>query len=138
MQVRSESGLTLVELLVVIVLISLIAVVVGKNVIGQGAAAKAQLNVVKMEKLRSLLGQYRLQYNSYPAKLGELVTGGGDIKSSGKIFVPLATEDDLNDVWNFPFIYRTESDGRTFAITSLGEDGIEGGDGARQDVTLKP
>lgn len=138
MQVRSEAGLTLVELLVVIVLISLIAVVVGKNVIGQGAAAKAELNVVKMEKLKNLLGQYRLKYNSYPAKLSELVTGGGDLKSSGKIFVPLATEDELNDVWNFPYVYRTESEGRTFALGSLGEDGIEGGDGAKQDVTIRP
>ncbi len=135
---QTEAGLTLVELLVVIVLISLIAVVVGKNVIGQGAAAKAELNVVKMEKLKNLLGQYRLKYNSYPSKLGDLIKGGDDVQKSGKIFVPLASEDELNDVWNFPYIYRTEGDGRSFVLSSLGEDGIEGGEGAKQDVSMKP
>jgi general secretion pathway protein G len=135
---RNEAGLTLVELLVVIVLISLIAVVVGKNVIGQGSAAKAELNVVKMEKTKNLLGQYRLKYNSYPSKLADLIKGGEDVIKSGKPFIALASEDDLSDVWGFPFVYRLESDARSFTLTSLGEDGIEGGDGPKQDVTLRP
>lgn len=133
-----EAGLTLVELLVVIVLISLIAVVVGKNVIGQGDAAKAELNVVKMEKVKNLLGQYRLKYNSYPTKLEDLVTGNADLKKSGKPFIALAEEADLADVWGFPYLYAQENNGRSFTLSSYGSDGIEGGEGAKQDVVLKP
>ena len=136
--VRNEKGLTLIELLVVIVLISLIAVVVGKNVIGQGEAAQAELNVVKMERMKNLLGQYRLKFNSYPAKLEDLIHPSGDVSKSGKIFVPLADDGDLNDVWGFPFVYKTENNGRTFSISSLGSDGVQGGDGAKQDVTITP
>lgn len=135
---RAESGMTLIEILVVIVLISLIAVVVGRNVISQGDAAKAELNVVKMEKLKNLLGQYRLKYNTYPSKLEDLVKASSDIQKSGKIFVSLADEDDLADVWGFPFVYKSENNGRSYSITSLGSDGVEGGEGAKQDVTLRP
>ena len=138
MTVRSENGMTLVELLVVIVLISLIAVVVGKNVIGQGDAAKAELNVVKMEKLKNLLGQYRLKYNSFPGSLQDLVKPNGDVGKSGKIFVALAEEQDLQDIWGFPYIYQTESNGRSFTLSTLGADGVEGGEGANQDVTIRP
>ena len=135
---NSERGMTLIEILVVIVLISLIAVVVGKNVIGQGDAAKAELNVVKMEKLKNLLGQYRLKFNSYPAKLDDLVKPNADVEKSGKIFVALAGNDDLLDVWGFPFVYKSENSGRSYAITTLGSDGVQGGEGANQDVTIRP
>lgn len=133
---KSESGLTLVELLVVIVLISLIAVVVGKNVIGSGEAAKAELNVVKMEKVKNLLGQYRLKYNKFPSSLEGLVKSGEDSGKSGKPFFALASEEDLSDVWNFPFSYKVENGGRSFSLSSLGSDGIDGGEGAKQDVTV--
>jgi len=73
MHIQNEKGLTLVELLVVIVLIGLILVVVGKNVLSSGEAAKAELNMVKLEKVKSYLGQYRLKYNKYPAKLEDLI-----------------------------------------------------------------
>lgn len=133
-----EQGLTLVELLVVIVLISLIAVVVGKSVIGKGEAAKAELNVVRMEKLRNALGQYRLKYNTYPSKLDDLMTASPDIKKSGKLFVPLVDEDEVKDVWGFPYVYRTENDNRSYTLSTMGSDGIAGGEGAKQDVTLRP
>ncbi|NLF24276.1 MAG: prepilin-type N-terminal cleavage/methylation domain-containing protein [Deltaproteobacteria bacterium] len=135
---RTEAGLTLVELLVVIVLIGLIVTVVSKNVIQQGDAAKAELNMVKMSNLKNQLGQYRLKFNAYPGKLDDLLKPNSEIEKSGKLFVPLAAEDDLNDVWGFPFVYKTENDGRSYTLSTLGSDGIEGGDGAKQDVTVRP
>lgn len=139
MNIRSaEQGLTLIEILVVIVLISLIAVVVGRNVIGQGEAARAELNVVKMEKLKSLLGQYRLKFNSYPSQLEDLIKPGSDVKKSGKLFIAIASEEDIVDVWGFPYLYKSENNGRSYTLTSLGADGVQGGEGADQDVTLRP
>ena len=137
MNLKSQSGLTLVELLVVIVLISLIAVVVGKNVIGQGDAAKAELNMVKMEKVKNLLSQYRLKYNKFPGKIDDLIKGGEDASKSGKPFFALAEEDDLTDVWGFPLSYKVENGGRSFTLSSNGSDGIDGGEGAKQDVNVK-
>lgn len=133
-----QRGLTLIEILVVIVLISLIAVVVGKNVIGQGEAARAELNIVKMEKLKSLLGQYRLKYNGYPDKLSNLIKPGADVQKSGKLFIAIASEDDIKDVWGAPYTYKSENNGRSYSLTTLGSDGAPGGEGADQDVTMRP
>ena len=134
----NERGMTLVEIIVVIVLISIIGGIVIQGVIGKGDTAKAKLNMVKMEKLKSSIETYRLEYNGYPAKLEDLVTRSAEIEKSGKLFTPLASDSDLVDVWNFPYIYKTENNNRTFTLSSLGSDGIEGGDGAKQDVTVRP
>ena len=136
---HSESGLTLVELLVVIVLIGLIYVAVSKTVFGQGEAAKAELNVVRMNSVKNALQQYQLKFNTYPSTINELLTGNSSLlDKSGQVFVPMVDEDQLKDIWGNPYIYRLENDGRSFNLKSLGSDGMEGGDKAKQDVTVRP
>ncbi len=63
-RVLTEDGMTLIEVIAVIVLITLIAVAVGKNVFKTASAGKAKLNVTQMNTLKGYLGQYKLQYNS--------------------------------------------------------------------------
>ena len=128
---NSEAGMTLVEVIAVIVLIALIYVVVGKNVFNQSDAAKARLNMVKMNNLKNFLGQYKLEFNNYPSKLDELV------HSSKPGFSALAGEEDLKDVWENPFVYTSEG-GKSYTLKSLGADGSEGGDGAKADVEVRP
>ncbi len=134
----NEKGMTLVEVLAVIVLIALIMGVVAKGVIGKGDAAKAKLNEVKMEKVKSSLAQFRLEYNIYPSRLENLVTAGPEVKDSGKPFIATADPDDLKDIWGFPLLYKMENDGRSYSLTTLGSDGVEGGEGSKQDVTVRP
>ncbi len=137
-KVLSEKGMTLVEILAVVVLIALIMGVVVKGITGKGDAAKAQLNVAKMEKVKQALSLYRMQFNSYPNSLDGLMTPSGDIKSSGQLFTPFIEEDEMNDIFGFPFVYKTEGNGRAYTLTSLGSDGLQGGDGAKQDITIRP
>ncbi len=135
----NEKGLTLVELLVVIVLIGLIYVVVSKNVFTQSDAAKAELNVVRMNTVKNALKQYQLKFNVYPSRLEELLTGNAQLlNNSGQVFSPLVDAQDLKDIWGSPYLYRGENEGRSFSLKSLGADGIDGGEGAKQDVTLRP
>ena len=131
---KKEAGMTLVEVIAVIVLIALIYVVVGKNVFAQSDAAKARLNMVKMNNLKNFLGQYKLENNVYPAKLDDLVHGTG---GNGKVYSPLAGDDDLKDVWDNPYIYIPEG-GKSYVLKSLGADGAEGGEGAKADVEVRP
>ena len=133
-----EAGMTLIEVIAVIVLITLIMVTVGKNVFTASGAAKAQLNVTKMNTLKGYLGQYKLQYNTYPGKLDDLIHPSAQTKQDGQIFTPLAGPDDLKDVYNFPYIYVAENNGRSFVIKSLGADSLEGGEGVNQDVEIRP
>ncbi len=133
-----QAGMTLIEVIAVIVLITLIMVTVGRNVFTSSSAAKAQLNVTKMNALKGYLSQYRLQYNAYPSKLENLVHGGNEAKQAGTIFTPLMQEADLKDVYGNNFLYTAENNGRSFVLKSLGEDGTEGGQGSAQDVELRP
>jgi general secretion pathway protein G len=135
---KNEKGLTLVEVIAVIILLGLIGSVVMKGVFGTASQAKAQTNMILMEKVKSAIGQYRLQYNSYPSSLQNLVTASSEVKESGQLFTPLLTEKDLKDVWGNPLVYKTENGGRSYALTTFGEDGVAGGEGAKQDVTLRP
>lgn len=137
MKRNPQAGMTLVEVIAVIVLIGLIIAVVAPNIFGQSENAKAQLNVVKMEKLANALSQYRLQFNSYPEKLEDLMSPSADVKDSGQLFTPLAEDKDLKDVWGTQFIYKTENNRRSYTITTLGSDGARGGDGPAQDVTKR-
>ena len=130
--------MTLVEVIAVVVLLALLYVVVGKNVFGQSNAAKAKLNDVKMNNLRNVLQQYKLEQNTFPPRLEDLVTANSEVKKSGAVFTPLAEEGDLKDIWGGPYVYIQENSGRSFLLKSLGADGVEGGDGVNQDVEKRP
>jgi general secretion pathway protein G len=133
-----EKGMTLVEIIAVIVLIGLIMGVVAPRIFGQGEAAKAQLNMVRMETIRQALSNYRLQFNKYPDSLQDLVKPSADVKASGKLFTPMVQEKDLEDMWGAPYVYQAKNSNRSYALTTLGSDGVQGGEGPKQDVTMTP
>ena len=121
-----ERGFTLVELMVVIVILGLLATIVVINVmpaVDRAAATKARADI-------ATLGQgvemYRLDHLRYPTSeegLQALVTGD---------YVRRLPE----DPWGNPYRYSSPaSDGRPFAIASLGADGREGGSGENEDIT---
>lgn len=130
-----EKGLTLVELIAVILLVGVLMGVVAKNIFGNSDAAMAQANVLKMNQIKSSLQTYKLQFNKYPDSLNCLIKACSE--AQGKLFTPLADEKDLQDVWGTAFNYKTENGGRSFMIQTLGEDGKAGGEGAASDVTVK-
>jgi general secretion pathway protein G len=134
----NEKGLTLVELLVVVVLLGLIFTVIGSNVFSKGEAAKAELNRTRMESIKQEISRFRLTFNSYPRSLEELVRPSSQMQQSGKLFSPIIKEDELLDMWGNKYIYRLENDGRTYTLTSLGSDGMPGGEGHAQDLTIRP
>ncbi len=134
----SNRGMTLIEIIVVIILISLVFGVVAKGVIGKGDEAKARLNTVRMEKVKNAIEQYRFEFNTYPSSLQDLMSPNADVQKSGKFFQALISDEELSDVFGYPFVYKTENNGRSYSLTSLGSDGIPGGEGSKQDVTMRP
>lgn len=138
LRTAGQRGMTLVELLVVIVIIGVMMGVLMKGLFSKGEAAKARLNQTSMEKLKGSIENYRLEYNTYPNQLEDLLRPGEQVRNSGKVFVAMVTEEELNDVWGYRFIYRAENNNRSYSLTSLGSDGVPGGEGGKQDVTLRP
>ncbi len=133
---QDSRGMTLVEIIAVVVLIALVMGVVAKGVFGKSDQAKGALNKTKMEKLQNIVETYRLQYNRYPTKLDDLITKSGDIGSS--YFTAMAEKDDFGDLWGGDYVYKTENNNRSYTITSLGKDGVPGGQGPDQDLVIGP
>jgi len=134
---KNESGMTLVELMAVIVILGIIITVVAKNIFGQTESARAKTNIIRMEKIKNALELYRLEFGRYPAQLIDIIRPSADVQQSGKLFMKYAEEEELKDVWNNDLQYRSENDGRSFALTTLGADGTPGGADAKQDVTIR-
>lgn len=121
-----ESGFTLVELMVVIVIIGLLATVVIINVMpasNRAATTKARADIATLEQA---LDMYRLDNLRYPtAQEGLQALVAGD-------YIRRLPE----DPWRNPYSYESPGpDGRDFRIISLGADGREGGSGEDEDIS---
>ena len=120
-----ESGFTLVELMVVLVIIGLLATVVIINVLpatDKAAVTKARADIATLEQGVEM---YRLNKLQYPA--GE---NGLQALMAERYIKRLP-----NDPWGNPYHYSNPGrDGRPFDIVSYGADGKSGGEGQNADI----
>ena len=132
-----DAGVTLIEMMVVLVIIALVAAIIVPNVIGRPDEARATVAQTDIRAIGSALELYRLDNQSYPttaqglAALAERPTAppeprnwvaGGYLQS-----VPL-------DPWGNAYLYRSPGDTGPFDLVSLGADGAPGGDGVNADI----
>ena len=52
LEINNQRGLTLIEIMAVVIIIGLLYAVVAKGIFGQSNSAKVKLNALKMEKLK--------------------------------------------------------------------------------------
>ena len=139
-ELRKKKGMTLIELMVVIVILGTLMAVLYINVIDnpvQGEAARLELKAAKMQ-LDAALFQFRQKFGRYPNSdegLGALINCPPDIPqekypSNGL----LLNKNMVLDPWKNPYYYVSE-EGK-YAIISLGADGKEGGEGDAADINL--
>ena len=130
-----KKGMTLIEIMVVVVILGIIAAVVAANVGGKDGAAKAKLTAVQIKLLRGDVDLFKVDHNRYPASLDELVRRPSDIDPRNwheyRSEVPL-------DGWSRPFRYQMPGSRGPFDIVSLGEDGKEAGEGVNADLWSHP
>jgi general secretion pathway protein G len=121
-----ESGFTLVELMVVLVIIGLLATIVIINVMpaaDRAATTKARADIATLEQG---IEMYRLDNQRYPTS-----EEGLQALVAGQFIRRLP-----NDPWNRPYAYAAPGrDGRPFTVASLGADGREGGTGENADIS---
>jgi general secretion pathway protein G len=132
---RSERGVTLIEMLVVITIIGLISGLVAVNVIRQGENAKRQIARTQMSTFINALGIYKLDTGVYPPTaqgLQALRVNPGDLANWAGPYMP---KDVPMDPWGRPYEYKYPGEhGEEPDIISLGADGQPGGDGANADI----
>ena len=129
---RRQRGLTLVEIIVVLVILSILIGFLTSGLFKQGEKAKAKINALQMEKVKQSIGQYQLMYNQFPPDINSLAS----CPDAGTACVPIADEASLKDAWGTPFSYSLQNGGRGYLLKSLGADRKEGGSGVDGDPTI--
>ena len=133
---RRQTGFTLVELLVVLIILGLIAAFAAPQVIKYVGGAKSDSAKIQVERLSSVLDLYRLQVGRYPSDdegLDALMDAPADASNWDGPYLKKA--DSLIDPWGRPYLYRFPGEHGDFDLYTLGADDQEGGEGENRDLT---
>lgn len=136
MRACRESGLTLLELLVVIVLLGVIAASVALSVSGRLGKAKADVAALQIDQLDTAVQIFSLDVGRPPTAaegLQALLTRPQS--ASGWNGPYLKKQEAILDPWSRPFGYQVPGSDAPYAIVTLGSDGAPGGSGDAADVT---
>lgn len=131
----SESGFTLVELLVVLVILGMLVGFVAPQVFKYLGKAKSDSAQVQIARLGSALDLYRLEVGHYPASdegLDALLEQPADADRWNGPYIDKAGA--LDDPWKKPYVYRFPGENGEYDLYSLGADGQEGGEGENRDI----
>lgn len=132
--IQSQSGFTLVEVMVTMVIIGLLATVVVLNVLPAQDKAMSQKAVADIRLLSQAVEMYRLDLRQYPENLEDLRTqpagvADGRYRKGGYVqFLP-------QDPWGNAYLYAYPGANSAFDVWSLGADGVEGGEGSDADIS---
>lgn len=133
---HKQSGFTLIEIMVVIVILALLAFLVVPNVVGQSDKARVKTTEITLASVSNALDSYKIDNARYPTTaqgLDALITPPADAKNypeGGYIKGGYPT-----DGWENEMQYVAPgSDGSAYDLFSLGADGQQGGEGQDADL----
>lgn len=134
-----QSGFTLIEVMVVIVILGILAALVVPQVVGQGDKARVGATETALSTVSNALDMYKLDNSRYPTTaqgLQALVTapeGAKNYPQGG--YVKGGTP---KDGWDNDLQYISPgTQGKPYELYSLGADGKEGGEGIDSDIYAK-
>ncbi len=138
MNMGKQQGMTLIEIMVVVVIIGLLAAAIGPQVIG--ALGQAQDKVVQndFKAIETALKMYKLDNFVYPSTDQGLEALVSPPESDP---VPKNWRKDgylpelAVDPWGSDYLYESPGDGKPYTIYTLGADGVRGGADEYADIT---
>jgi general secretion pathway protein G len=136
---KESRGFTLIELMVVIVILSLLAVLVGPKIIGRSDDAKIADAKVQIRNLETALKLYKLDSGNFPTTdqgLQALLTKPtvGKIPNNYKAEGYLENKSVPKDPWGNDYIYLSPGEHGDYDLYSFGADGVRGGEGKNADI----
>ncbi len=134
---QQQSGITLLELLVVMVILGLIMGLVGPAVWNALGGAKQDTAKTQIGLIGQSLNNYRLDTGRYPTTEEGLKALIEKPASAKKWRGPYLTDGKVPvDPWDRPYIYKSPGDaGKPYILMSYGSDGQPGGEGESEDVS---
>ncbi|MEM1185656.1 MAG: type II secretion system protein GspG [Planctomycetota bacterium] len=130
----SRPGLTLVEVLAVVVILGLLAGTLAVGFSGAFGKGKSELAKTGLSIVAQKLETYHISTGSWPddASLLDALTEGSAKPTDAYFLSP----DKLLDPWGHPYeLLIPGPDGYPYEIISLGADGQRGGTGENADIT---
>lgn len=131
--IRNNKGMTLLEIMIVLVILGSIAAILAGQVMGRLKTAKVRQAKIQIGEYGKALDMYFTDCNGYPSTeegLQALVQAPSTCSNWG----PDPYLKKVNkDPWNGDFLY--ESQGNAYVLKSLGSDKREGGTGDATDIS---
>ena len=137
---KDSRGFTLIELMVVIVILSLLAVLVRPKITGRSDDAKVADAKVQIRNLETALKLYKLDNGVFPSTeqgLQALVTKPTVGKIPGDKYKPEGYLENKNipkDPWGNDYVYLSPGEHGDYDLYSFGADGARGGEGKNADI----
>ncbi len=128
-------GMTLIEILVVLVLIGIVMGIVGGNFIGRGEEAKRKAAKIEIDQIGQSLDLYKLEIGRYPTTqegLQALISPPSGVTNWNGPYWKKGTLP--KDPWTNEYKYSSPGQHGAYDIISYGADGKEGGEGANRDI----
>ena len=130
-----ETGFTLLELLVVMVIIGLLAGLVAPRYFDQVGKSNTKIAKAQIDALGKALDQYRLDVGSYPSTEQGLAALNSRPQNLAKWAGPYLKKAVPVDPWDARYFYKSPGDHAEYDLSSLGSDAQPGGIGEAADVT---
>lgn len=138
-QLKDSRGFTLIELMVVIVILSLLAVLVGPKIIGRSDDAKVADAKVQIRNIETALKLYKLDSGVFPtteqglqALVSKPTTGKIPNNYRGEGY--LENKNIPKDPWGNDYVYLSPGEHGDYDLSSYGADGVRGGEGKNADI----
>lgn len=131
---QHQSGFTLIEIMVVVVIIGLLATFILPSIVGRQDVAFQQGAQAKISQYSSLLALYKLDNYTYPTtaqNLQALVTNPGGKKNWSQL-IPNIDKDPWGNAFQYQF--PGTKNPSSFDLWSFGADGVAGGEGFNRDI----
>jgi len=127
---RQQRGMTLIEIMVVVIIIGLIGTAVAVNVMGRLGEAKVSTAKSDIAKITDAIDQYKMMRNDYPT--GEQAL---DVLIREK-FLKANKDGKIKDPWGkeYIYLYPGQVHADAYDVKSYGADGAPGGEGENADL----
>jgi general secretion pathway protein G len=132
---RRSNGMTLIEILVVLVLIGIVMGIVGGNFIGQGETAKRKAAKIQIGQISQTLDLFKLEIGRYPSSqegLAALITAPAGVTNWNGPYWKQATVP--KDPWGNEYQYVFPGQHGDYDLISNGPTGQQGGEGSNRAI----